>query len=402
MKTAPTICSRSHLVKQLHVATELEHSLCCQYLYAVFSLRRTSADFPEHLDRERVELMMSATGRWASDIFAVAREEMEHLAIATNMLTAINERPHLEHRDYPDRTLEQILGAPMVLERCNLDTLRRFQFIERPKGLGCGPPPAVETIYLDIQSCFQTLPASELFAGDGLRQIDPTDVELGVSMKILPVTSRATAVQAVALILEQGEGLGELVTASDSHFARFTATVRDYEQVVNSLKIEPSLPVVSNPVSRVAPDGKVPAGATLVTNEFSVALMDLFDDGYRLMLIMLQQFLWGFRGYSGMFAAVEALQTPQQIAAQRLVTILAENAYFPFMTMFIRPVGELLARQPAFADVCDPARAARPSRPAAPSRGGPRSDSTSMPWMRSRPRPIVSPVTPRILRSRTP
>jgi Ferritin-like len=358
MNTAPPIGSRSRLVQQLHVATELEHSLCCQYLYAVFSLRRTSADYPEHLDRERVELMMNATGRWATDIFAVAREEMEHLAIATNMLSAINEPPHLTHHDYPDQGLEPILGAPLVLERCNLDTLRRFQFFERPKGLEGAKTPAVEAIYLEIKSLFQTLqPASELFTGDGLRQLDPTDFELGVSMKVLPVTSRATAVQAVALILEQGEGLGELATATDSHFARYTATIQDYEQVVNSLKIEPSLPVVTNPVSHPAADGRVPAGATLVTNQFSAALMDLFNEGYRLMLVMLRQFLWGFRGYSGMFEAVEAIKTPKQIAAERLVTMLGENAYFPMMTMFIRPIGELLARQPAFADVGDPARA---------------------------------------------
>jgi Ferritin-like len=360
MNCPPPNCSRSTLIKLLHLATELEHTLCCQYLYAVFSLRRLSTDFPENCDSERVELMMNATGRWASDIFAVARQEMEHLAIATNMLTAINEHPHLKHHDYPDLKLAEILGAPMVLERCNLATLQRFQFIERPKGIDSGPPPAVESIYLEIQSLFKTLPASELFAGDGLRQIDQTDVELGISMKILPVTSRATAVRAIALILEQGEGLSELVTATDSHFARFTATIRDHEQVVKSLQIDPSLPVVCNPVSHRSADGSVPAGATLVTNEFSAALMDLFNDGYRLMLIMLKQFLWGFRGYSGMFEAVEALQTPKQFAAKRLVTILGENAYFPLMTMFIRPVGELLARQPAFPDVSDPPRAGAP------------------------------------------
>jgi hypothetical protein len=360
MSTPPPIYTRSQLVKQLHVAAELEHTLCCQYLYAAFSLRRVAADYPEHLDRERVELMMNAAGRWATDILAVAREEMEHLAIATNMLSAINEPPYLKHRDYPDHELEPVLGTPMVLERCNLDTLRRFQFIERPKGLDGTKTPAVQHIYLEIQELFQKLPASELFTGDGLRQLVPSDFELGVSMKILPVTSRATAVQAVALILEQGEGLGELVTATDSHFARFTATVQDYEQVVNSLKIEPSLPVVCNPVSHPAADGGVPAGATLVTNEFSAALMELFNEGYRLMLTMLRQFLWAFRGYSGMFEAVEALMTPEQIANQQLVTILGENAYYPFMTMFIRPVGELLARQPAFADVDDPARAGAP------------------------------------------
>lgn len=125
-------------------------------------------------------------------------------AIATNLLTAIGERPHLSHGDYPDTKLAVLLQNPMILERCNERALRRFQFFERPKGPG----------------------------------------------------------------------------------------------------FEPSLPVVTNPVSRGG-TAAIPEGATVVTNGFSAALMDFFDEGYRLMLIMLKEFLWGFRGYSGMFDAVE-------------------------------------------------------------------------------------------------
>ena len=115
MNTAPPGSSRAELVNLLHLATELEHSLCCQYLYAAFSLRRTAADYPAELDRDKVELMMAATGRWASDIFAISRQEMEHLAIATNMLTAIDEPPHLEHGDYPDRRLRRSSKPPWSL-----------------------------------------------------------------------------------------------------------------------------------------------------------------------------------------------------------------------------------------------------------------------------------------------
>ena len=174
-------------------------------------------------------------------------------------------------------------------------------------------------------------------------------------MTIPAVTSRATAVQAVGLVLEQGEGLGASPLSKDTHFARFNEVLQDYLQI-SKLGLEPSLPVVTNPVSRGG-YAAIPEGATVVTNGFSAALMDFFDEGYRLMLIMLQEFFWGFRGYSGMFEAVEALKTPAQMRAHRRVAILSENAYYPFMTMFIRPVGELLARQPAFADVRNPARA---------------------------------------------
>jgi hypothetical protein len=349
------VASRTHLIERLHQASEAEHSLCCQYLYAAFSLRRTAADFPAESPRDATELVMVATQRWAYEIFYIARQEMEHLAIATNLLAAIGERPHLSHGDYPDARLGALLQSPMILERCDEGTLRRFQFIERPKGPGFGPPPAVETIYLDIRELFSSLPAGELFIGEGERQIDSSDVELGLSMQIPAVTNRASAVQAIDFVLAQGEGLGVSPLSPDTHFARFNEVLQSYAQIA-ALGIEPSLPVVTNPVSRGALDA-IPEGATLVTNGFSAALMDFFDEGYRLMLIMLKEFFWGFRGYSGMFEAVEALKTRAQMEAHRRVTILSENAYYPFMTMFIRPVGELLARQPAFADARDPARA---------------------------------------------
>lgn len=302
---------------------------------------------------------MAATQQWAYQIFYIARQEMSHLAVATNLLTAIGERPHLSHGDYPDTQLEALVGSQMVLERCNEATLRRFQYIERPKAPGFGPPPGVECIYGDIKQMFSCLPANELFTGEGERQLSSAQLDLGVSMQIPPVTNRPSAIAAIDLVLAEGEGLGVSPLSKDTHYARFTTLLEDYAQVAalaDKCRHELSLPVVCNPVSRAGP-GAMPGNATLVTNAFSAELMDFFNAGYQLMLIMLQEFLWGYRSYSGIFEAVEALKTPEQLAAHRLVTIMAENAYFPFMTMFIRPVGELLARQPAKANVDDEARA---------------------------------------------
>jgi hypothetical protein len=174
-------------------------------------------------------------------------------------------------------------------------------------------------------------------------------------MQILPVTNRASAAQAIDLILTQGEGVGASPLSTDTHFARFTDILRDYIRVTKECGVEPFLPVVDNPVCRPGS-----TGTTLVTNPFSAELMDLFNSGYRLMLIMLKEFFWAFRGYSGLFQAVAALETEEQRKAHRRVVILSENAYYPFMTMFIRPIGELLARQPAFIDVSNPARAGAP------------------------------------------
>ncbi len=350
--------SRENLIQRLRQASEAEHSLCCQYLFAAFSLRRLTSDFSTPRS-EAAELLMAATQQWAYQIFYIARQEMSHLAIATNLLTAIDERPYLVHGDYPDRQLEAVVGSPMVLERFNEATLRRFQHIERPNAPGFGTPPGVERVYNDIKQMFSSLPASELFAGDGERELASTELDLGVSMQIPPVTNRPSAIAAIDLVLAEGEGLGVSPLSKDTHYARFTAMLEDYALVAalaEKCGHELSLPVVSNPVSQ---DEAVPSSGnvTPVTNAFSAELMNFFNGGYQLMLTMLHEFLWGYRSYSGIFGAVEALKTPDQIAADRLVTIMSENAYFPFMTMFIRPVGELLARQPAFANVDNEARA---------------------------------------------
>ena len=193
--------SRARLIDRLHLASEAEHSLCCQYLYAAFSLRRNVSDFPAGLPEETVALAMSATQHWGYQIFYVARQEMEHLGIATNLLSAVGERPYLSHGDFPDPALAAALKTKMVLERCNEDALRRFQLIERPAQVLPGPAPAVEAIYSEIKKLFTELPAAVLFTGDGQRQISETDVSLGLSMKVLPVTNRATAVRAIDLVL---------------------------------------------------------------------------------------------------------------------------------------------------------------------------------------------------------
>jgi len=60
------IASRAHLIERLHQAAEAEHSLCCQYLYAAFSLRRMAADFPAESRGDAAELVMTATQGWAN------------------------------------------------------------------------------------------------------------------------------------------------------------------------------------------------------------------------------------------------------------------------------------------------------------------------------------------------
>ena len=376
---------RSRLIKDLRIACELEHSLCCQYLYAAFSLRRRPTDFPdssecaectEHTECDKCvkvkSAILSATQRWSFELLWVAREEMSHLAMAINMLDAIGESSHLEHADYPDKQLGKLMGAPCWLQRCDQQALYRFYWFERPDKKNSIDLPAhatvkqtatpeVITIYQRILTAFETMPAAELFTGDGLRQVvegdsGASDVNLGINMVIMPSATRAQIVKAVKLIFLEGEGhlphgFRKHKKTEPSHYQRFGKILREYKKLQTFLKkhhrseLEPFLPAALNPVPRGSGDHK--KIVTEIDNPTTLRLMKLFNQGYRLMLVMLREFFWDFRGFSGPVEVVEALIPDEERIRRRRVAAMLDNAFYPFMTMFIRPMGELLARQPA-------------------------------------------------------
>src|SRR5256885_1469284 len=74
--------SREQLVYLLTQASELEHGLMCEYLFAIFSLKRTTDEGVAAGQLERIRA-------WEGAISGVAIQEMLHLALASNLLTAI-------------------------------------------------------------------------------------------------------------------------------------------------------------------------------------------------------------------------------------------------------------------------------------------------------------------------
>jgi hypothetical protein len=130
------ITTRAQLMDALRLASELEHQLMCQYLFAAYSLKRypyecfdgpTQVLSPAELERVR---------RWAMKITLIARQEMEHLGLALNMLSAIGGTPSFSRPNMPQR-LEYYGEAKIKLEltTCNLDTIKRFQTFEAPEGV---------------------------------------------------------------------------------------------------------------------------------------------------------------------------------------------------------------------------------------------------------------------------
>src|SRR5215471_6928098 len=79
---------REALIYMLCEAAELEHGIMCQYLFAAFSLKRRA---DEGLTADALEAVL----RWRNVIAHVATEEMLHLALVQNLLSAIGAAPHL-------------------------------------------------------------------------------------------------------------------------------------------------------------------------------------------------------------------------------------------------------------------------------------------------------------------
>src|SRR5438093_11864379 len=77
---------REALIYMLCQAAELEHGIMCQYLFAALSLKQRADEglTPEEL---------GAVTRWRRTISYVATEEMLHLALVQNVLSAIGAAP---------------------------------------------------------------------------------------------------------------------------------------------------------------------------------------------------------------------------------------------------------------------------------------------------------------------
>jgi hypothetical protein len=74
-------------------------------------------------------------GRWRGAITAVALEEMLHLALVSNLLTAVGAAPHMRRPPFPQVSRYYPAGITIELRRFSDATLTRFVHLERPEGV---------------------------------------------------------------------------------------------------------------------------------------------------------------------------------------------------------------------------------------------------------------------------
>jgi len=326
----------------LSEAAELEHGLCCCYLFAAFSLK---ADPDEGLTATEHE----AVARWRHTISEVAVQEMLHLALASNLLTALGAAPHLRRPNFPQRSKYYPPHMQMTLRPFDETTLDHFIYIERPEGMDIPDAPGFETaeapaadsiggvepveveyssvaeLYRDIEQGFKSLVErygeKRVFIGPPRAQATSA---LFPFAGLAAVTDLASAFRVIELIVEQGEGLrGDL---EDSHYARFLAIRGELDRLrAGRPDFVPARPVMENPFTEPPVDS---TGFNLITNPEARALSDLFNASYGLLVELLMRF----------FAHTEETQEELKALVQTAIGL---------MQGVIRPLGAALTRLPA-------------------------------------------------------
>jgi hypothetical protein len=340
-----TITDREELVYLLAEASELEHSLCCCYLFAAFSLKR-------NLDEDLTPTEHEAVVRWERVISGVAVQEMLHLALASNLLTSLGAAPHLRRPNLPQRSRYFPPTLQLTLRPFDERTLDHFIFIERPEGMDFPDAPGFEAIaaparlapadalepddlsfvsvaqlYRDIEEGFRSLCTKlgekRVFIGPARAQATSAFFPFG---ELAAVTDLASALKVIELIVEQGEGLrGDI---ENSHYGRFLAIRAELDRLrVGRPGFEPARPVMENPFTEPPPDT---AAFNLIEEPFACKVSDLFNASYALMVEMLMRF----------FAHTEETQDELHALVGTAMTM---------MERVLQPLGSTLTLLPATA-----------------------------------------------------
>src|SRR6267143_646296 len=133
------IGNREDLIFILSEASTLEHMVMCEYLFAAFSLKRTK---DEGLNSEQLKTVI----KWERVLTHVAVQEMLHLSLVNNMLTAIGAAPYFGRPNFPQPSNYFPPSIQLVLLPFGEEALRHFLYLERPDGMAIEGVPGWEAI----------------------------------------------------------------------------------------------------------------------------------------------------------------------------------------------------------------------------------------------------------------
>jgi hypothetical protein len=279
----------------------------CQYLYAQFSLKRTPDEgiSPEQLARVRI---------WEASLIDVIKQEMLHLALATNLLTAIGAAPHFDRPNFPILSRWYPSGVQIALLRFGERALRHFMYLERPEGMtladadGFAPAPiplvppltvddrpmvavpeqweTVGHLYRGIEAGLAAL--CERYGEDSVFIGPPRAqavTEIFEWKELTAITDLASARRAIDLIVEQGEGAR--CDWVKGHFGKFVWILEDFLAMQSAdPTFDPARPVEPAYV-RLPPDKE---SGILIEDPLTARVADLCSGIYELILQVLSRY----------------------------------------------------------------------------------------------------------------
>ena len=346
---------REALIYMLCQAAELEHGIMCQYLFAAFSLKQRADEglTPEELD---------AVTRWRRTIAHIATEEMLHLALVQNVLSAIGAAPHLTRPNLPAPARHYPAGVNLTLVPFGEPALQHFMFLERPEGMALEGGKGIDApvheavplmaegdivpqlqdfatighLYRSIEHGLAHLAEKfgegHLFVGPPRAQATSADFRWP---ELVAVTDLASAQQALDTILEQGEGARGHWEAA--HFGQFVEILDEYRQrLAANPAFDPVRPVIFATVRRGERDASIP----LIGDRVTSLCTDLFNVSYEILLQILERY----------FAHTE--ETDPQLHT-------LANAALTLMAGVLGPLGQLITTLPVGPE--HPGRTAGPS-----------------------------------------
>jgi len=333
---------REALIYMLYEAAELEHGIMCQYLFAAFSLKQRE---DEGLTGDALQAVL----RWRGVVAHVATEEMLHLALVQNLLSAIGSAPHLARPNLPAPARQYPAGVNLTLVPFGEPALRHFMFLERPEGMELRGAEGIDAPVHDavpLMAKGDIVPQPQDFAtlGHLYRSIEHGIDHLAEKFgernlfvgppraqatsdyfhwpELVPVTDLASAHRAIDTILEQGEGArGDWQNA---HFGQFVRILDEYRQLrAANPNFEPARPVLFATVRPSEHDDTVPR----ITDDVASRCTDLFNIGYEVLTQMLHRY----------FAHTE--ETDAQLTT-------LSRAAIGLMVGVLKPLGDLITTLP--------------------------------------------------------
>ena len=312
-------------------------------LYAAFAMK-------DRDDEGLTPGQLEAVRRWRRELIHIAEQEMLHLALVQNLLTAVGASSSFGRPNFPLPPHAYPAGIRMELLPFTEQSLRHFIYLERPDGLDMAdqdalaavekaePLPAAHedeigprlqdfatigelyrAIELGLDRLAERLGETQLFLGPPKAQATP--LHFGFD-QLLPVTDLASAHAAIDTIVEQGEGArGDW---REAHFGRLVAMLDEYLDLRDAdPAFEPSRPVLASFV-RAREDGlPVP----LIADPFTSRCVDLLNAVYEVILQLLARY----------FAHTD--ETDDQL------DVLATVA-MGLMRSVVKPLGGLVTRLP--------------------------------------------------------